>query len=430
MLTLFGFGSPYMPSRFGRGRGSDSSEDEEFIPTVYGPLPLKRKSKPSRKSKKSRKCKKDKKSKKKHSKKRASKAYKKKKSSSSSSYSSSSSSSKETRTRHRKTEKKEGRDDPASGHKYEGPKDSWSGPWQDRKPNQRHQTWGQPNRQWQGGQWYKSSGRGQGWNKWSAEELKMQEALLQSAVEEAWSDKTRVLSFSELPKEHRGTPYKECVDNVEADAIEGMEDRIKAHAKVPDAMLHYIARFLAALPQGVLPSELKWTQHTASHFAASILELSLTPTIQDPSAVQVPDPVHSHYITAARGTNWASAFSILRESMIRPQAAKGGDYPSFGFFARGSIESYNNHTAIKALEGCARKSKATGSGIVLLVSARAHSVQVLEGGLGRVHAACRRDWASRSASDNSLCIRSEGATIRALAESLDVSVRTALLSSE
>ena len=139
----------------------------------------------------------------------------------------------------------------------------------------------------------------------------MQEALLQSAVEEAWSDKTRVLSFSELPKEHRGTPYKECVDNVEADAIESMEDRIKAHAKVPDAMLHYIARFLAALPQGVLPSELKWTQHTASH------ELSLTPTIQDPSAVQVPDPVHSHYITAAHGTNWASAFSILRESMIR-----------------------------------------------------------------------------------------------------------------
>ena len=284
MLTPFGFGSPYMPSRFGRGRGSDSSEDEEFIPTVYGPLPLKRKSKPSRKSKKSRKCKKDKKSKKKHSKKRASKAYKKKKSSSSSSYSSSSSSSKETRTRHRKTEKKEGRDVPASGHQYEGPKESWSGPWQDRKPNQRHQTWGQPNRQWQGGQWYKSSGCGQGWNKWSAgdkakdkggetqsdlkaqeetedaEELKMQEALLQSAVEEAWSDKTRVLSFSELPKKHRGTPYKECVDNVEADAIEGMEDRIKAHAKVPDAMLHYIARFLAALPQGVLPSELKWTQ--------------------------------------------------------------------------------------------------------------------------------------------------------------------------
>ena len=96
------------------------------------------------------------------------------------------------------------------------------------------------------------------------------------------------------------------------DDIKSMEERIKAHAKVPDAMLHYIARFLAALPQGVLPSELKWTQHTASHFAASILELSLTPTIEDPSAVQVPDPVHSHYITAAHGTNWASAFSILR----------------------------------------------------------------------------------------------------------------------
>ena len=160
----------------------------------------------------------------------------------------------------------------------------------------------------------------------------MQEALLQSAVEEAWSDKTRVLSFSELPKEHRGTPYKECVDNVEADAIESMEDRIKAHAKVPDAMLHYIARFLAALPQGVLPSELKWTQHTASHFAASILELSLTPTIEDPSAVQVPDPVRSHYITAAHGTNWASAFSILRESMIRPQAAKGGGLPPLWLF--------------------------------------------------------------------------------------------------
>ena len=122
-------------------------------------------------------------------------------------------------------------------------------------------------------------------------------------------------------------------------------------------------RFLAALPQGVLPSELKWTQHTASHFAASILELSLTPTIEDPSAVQVPDPVHSHYITAAHGTNWASAFSILRESMVRPQAAKGGDYPPFGFFARGSIESYNNHTAIKALEGCARKkAKQRGQG--------------------------------------------------------------------
>ena len=55
------------------------------------------------------------------------------------------------------------------------------------------------------------------------------------------------------------------------------------------------------------------------------------------------------------------------------------------------------------------------AGIVLLVSARTHSVQVLEGGLGRVHAACRRDWASRSASDNSLCIRSEGAAIRGLA---------------
>ena len=68
----------------------------------------------------------------------------------------------------------------------------------------------------------------------------MQEALLQSAVDEAWSDKTRVLSFSELPKERRGTPFKECVDNVEADDIEGMEDRIK-HAKVPYAMLHYIA---------------------------------------------------------------------------------------------------------------------------------------------------------------------------------------------
>ena len=66
-----------------------------------------------------------------------------------------------------------------------------------------------------------------------AEELKMQEALLQSAVDEAWSDKTRVLSFSELPKERRGTPFKECVDNVEADDIESMEERIKAHAKVP-----------------------------------------------------------------------------------------------------------------------------------------------------------------------------------------------------
>ena len=88
-------------------------------------------------------------------------------------------------------------------------------------------------------------------------------------------------------------------------------------SSTPKFLMQCCITLLAALPQGVLPSELKWTQHTASHFAASILELSLTPTIEDPSAVQVPDPVRSHYITAAHGTNWASAFSILRESMIR-----------------------------------------------------------------------------------------------------------------
>ena len=36
--------------------------------------------------------------------------------------------------------------------------------------------------------------------------------------------------------------------------------------------------------------------------------------------------------------------------------------PPFGFFGRGSIESYNNHTAIKALEGCARKSRDRAAG--------------------------------------------------------------------
>ena len=63
--------------------------------------------------------------------------------------------------------------------------------------------------------------------------------------------------------------------------------------------------------------------------------------VEDPALFKCPNPVHSHYITAAHGTNWASAFSILRESMIRPQAAKGGITPLWLF--RQGVDRKHSH---------------------------------------------------------------------------------------
>ena len=65
----------------------------------------------------------------------------------------------------------------------------------------------------------------------------------------------------------------------------------------------------------------------------------------------------------------------------------------------------------------AHKAKANHSGIVILISGKAHAVQSLEsleGGIDRLQSAVRRDFAGRSASDGSLCLRSEVAVIRGI----------------
>ncbi|CAE7407332.1 unnamed protein product [Symbiodinium sp. CCMP2592] len=435
MVTPFSFGaSPYLPTRMGRGRrdDSDSSDSEEMIPTIYGLMPMRRKAKKNRKHKKSKESKRDRRTKKKASKKRAPKAKK----SSYSSESSSSSSSPERR-RHKRKERAEAAPSSHKGESYHTPsftKDHsfGSGKWGGQSSGWKQPGW-HSNKQWQAKSW-QPRGSGKPWNTWTAhekgyqwklpeqeeeaedrEEASMQEALMKSAMEEAWSDRTRTLSYSELPADQRGPPYKEVMENVEADDIERMAARIKEHSRLPEAMINYVSRFLASLPDGTLPQELKWAQHSGSHFSASILELELKPDIAAPEQLQIPDPVHSQSLTAAHGTKWSSAHGILSQKIIRPQAAQTDQYPPYGFFARGSCEQYSSHTAMKALEGVARKAKASGSGIAILVSARAHAVQLLEGGVGKLHAACRRDWAARSSSDQSLCIRSEGATIKAVA---------------
>ncbi|CAE7549575.1 unnamed protein product [Symbiodinium sp. CCMP2592] len=430
-LSVFTFVSPSV-SQWCRRDDSDSSDSEEMIPTIYGLMPMRRKAKKNRKHKKSKESKRDRRTKKKASKKRAPKAKK----SSYSSESSSSSSSPERR-RHKRKERAEAAPSSHKGESYHTPsftKDHsfGSGKWGGQSSGWKQPGW-HSNKQWQAKSW-QPRGSGKPWNTWTAhekgyqwklpeqeeeaedrEEASMQEALMKSAMEEAWSDRTRTLSYSELPADQRGPPYKEVMENVEADDIERMAARIKEHSRLPEAMINYVSRFLASLPDGTLPQELKWAQHSGSHFSASILELELNPDIAAPEQLQIPDPVHSQSLTAAHGTKWSSAHGILSQKIIRPQAAQTDQYPPYGFFARGSCEQYSSHTAMKALEGVARKAKASGSGIAILVSARAHAVQLLEGGVGKLHAACRRDWAARSSSDQSLCIRSEGATIKAVA---------------
>ena len=77
--------------------------------------------------------------------------------------------------------------------------------------------------------------------------------------------------------------------------------------------------------------------------------------------------------------------------------SKDGWNPPFGFFAKGSAEQFSQSTAAKALDGCARKSKAQN--LAILVYAGAKSAQTLEGGIDRLDAAARREYAARSASD-------------------------------
>ncbi|CAE7255146.1 unnamed protein product [Symbiodinium sp. CCMP2592] len=395
-LSVFTFVSPSV-SQWCRRDDSDSSDSEEMIPTIYGLMPMRRKAKKNRKHKKSKESKRDRRTKKKASKKRAPKAKK----SSYSSESSSSSSSPERR-RHKRKERAEAAPSSHKGESYHTPsftKDHsfGSGKWGGQSSGWKQPGW-HSNKQWQAKSW-QPRGSGKPWNTWTAhekgyqwklpeqeeeaedrEEASMQEALMKSAMEEAWSDRTRTLSYSELPADQRGPPYKEVMENVEADDIERMAARIKEHSRLPEAMINYVSRFLASLPDGTLPQELKWAQHSGSHFSASILELELKPDIAAPEQLQIPDPVHSQSLTAAHGTKWSSAHGILSQKIIRPQAAQTDQYPPYGFFARGSCEQYSSHTAMKALEGVARKAKASGSGIAILVSARAHAVQLLEGG--------------------------------------------------
>ena len=90
------------------------------------------------------------------------------------------------------------------------------------------------------------------------------------------------------------------------------------------------------------------------------------------------------------------AYGIFENSLIRPQAQKNGASPPYGFFAMGSVEPYTVH---KALDGYARKSNTQNLAI-----------------LDRQSSSCdRREFAARSASDKSLCIRSEAAHIRGIA---------------
>ena len=156
---------------------------------------------------------------------------------------------------------------------------------------------------------------------------------------------------------------------------------------------------------------MRWRQIQGAHFDASITDLNLEP--QYDWDLELPDPVHHQSLTFAHGTTWAGAYGVISESLLRPQAAKSDCYPSFGAFGRGSIEAYTEHTSSKALESVARKSK--GQTVVLLCSAIAFHVQVIEGGIDKVQSAVRRDHAAKSASDGSLCVRSEAATIRGVA---------------
>ena len=120
-------------------------------------------------------------------------------------------------------------------------------------------------------------------------------------------------------------------------------------------------------------------------------------------------------MTAAHGTTWNACYGILSEGLIRirSQAAKSDSYPPFSFFCKGTTEAFTQFTADKALDAVARKAKAQS--LALLVEAKVFSCHSLEGGIAKLQAAVRRDYAAKSASDGSVCVRSEFGRIRGVA---------------
>ena len=206
---------------------------------------------------------------------------------------------------------------------------------------------------------------------------------------------------------------KEAASSLEFDYLEAMENRIRDAARLPSALLPQVARLLAALPPERLPENLKWRQIEGSHYSASVLDLDIQPDVPWLKELRGPDPAHDQTVTAAHGATWNACYGILSEGLIRPQAAKSDSYPPFGFFCKGTTEAFTQFTADKALDAVARKAKAQS--LALLVEAKVFSCHSLEGGIAKLQAAVRRDYASKSASDRSVCIRSEFGRIRGVA---------------
>ncbi|CAE7431203.1 METTL21B, partial [Symbiodinium necroappetens] len=302
-------------------------------------------------------------------------------SSSGSSPSSSTSSSKEIQQK--KKVKKEERDDyvPAQSsrggshgggwswpHRSQGNR-SWGSSWKPRQSYQQKPAWNR----WSKDQDQTSKGPDPAvtWDKaepddetWE-EEQRLQQALAKSAIDEAWTETRRVLSYREIPVAKRPPSFKEASAQIEAPQLEAMEARIRDAAKLPAPLLAQVAKLFCSIPQERLPPEMRWRQIQGAHFDASILDLNLE--LQYDWDLELPDPVHHQSLTFAHGTTWAGAYGVISESLLRPQAAKSDCYPSFGAFGRGSIEAYTEHTSAKALESAARKSK--GQTVVLLCSA-------------------------------------------------------------
>ena len=191
-----------------------------------------------------------------------------------------------------------------------------------------------------------------------------------------------------------------------------MEDRVRSASKLPKVLLPQVARILCGLPEERLPEELKWRQVEGAHYAGSVLELHLEPEIPFKDDLHMPDGIHCQQITMAHGTSWQAAHGILSEGLLRPQASRAASYPAYGAFGKGTCEPFGEATANKAIEAVARKAHAQS--IIILVAGKAHAVQPLEGGIDRLQSAVRRDFAARSASDGSMCLRSEVAVIRGI----------------
>ena len=412
------FGAPYMPHHMMRGRGSRDSDDssDEFpiiVPTIWGPLPVKNK-KSKRKDKKAKKSKKSKKAKSANKKKAAKKRSRKHRSTDSSSSSSSSSSKSEIQERPKEEPKGtqfqtlavlKGRRALLMAVLHEAARPGAPAKAEEDPRGATTRTG--------------ISGRGR-------PKSHRPVATNGKTPPMTWSTACKKLS-SRKPSQRRGRTApgssqlqgnsngeeKNVCSQLEGPTLEGMEQRIRDAARLPAALLPEVAKVLASLPEDRVPQEMRWRQIEGSHFGGAILDLNLDPPdIDYRESLHLPDEVHA--LMLAHGTSWSAAYNIIREGTLRPQASKADEYPSFGAFRRGTAEAYSDHTSAKAVESVARKSKATHSGVVVLLSARAHAVQVLEGGLGRVQAPVRRDYAAKSASDQSICVRSEIACVKAI----------------